>query len=152
MLKRARAPGASESEGDRMFDTKIAIVVREDLATWQKLNVTAFLTSGIVGANEGLLGEPYEDAAGHRYNPLVIQPMIVLSADAATIKTIYRRAIERGTRLSLYIHDMFSTGHDAANRAAVKQYAPETMDVVGLALREDKKLVDKITKGARMHA
>ena len=26
-----------------MFDTKIAIIVREDLATWQKLNVTAFL-------------------------------------------------------------------------------------------------------------
>jgi hypothetical protein len=26
------------------------------------------------------------------------------------------------------------------------------MNVVGLALREDKKLVDKITKGARMHA
>jgi hypothetical protein len=44
-----------------MFDTKIAIVVREDLATWQKLNVTAFLTSGIIGANEGLLGERYED-------------------------------------------------------------------------------------------
>jgi hypothetical protein len=46
---------------------------------------------------------------------------------------------------------MFETGHDAANRATVKQYAPDTMDVVGLALRDDKKLVDKITKGARMH-
>ena len=57
-----------------MFDTKIAIVVREDLATWQKLNVTAFLTSGIVGASEGLLGERYEDAAGTTYNPLVVQP------------------------------------------------------------------------------
>jgi hypothetical protein len=33
------------------FDTKIAIVVRDDLAVWQKLNVTAFLTSGIVGAS-----------------------------------------------------------------------------------------------------
>ena len=55
-----------------MFDTKIAIVVRDDLAAWQKLNVTAFLTSGIVGATEGLLGEPYEDAAGNTYNPLAI--------------------------------------------------------------------------------
>ena len=45
-----------------MFDTKIASVVRDDLAVWQKLNVTAFLTSGIVGATDGLLGEPYEDA------------------------------------------------------------------------------------------
>ena len=135
-----------------MFDTKIAIVVREDLATWQKLNVTAFLTSGVVGANEGLLGEPYEDAAGNAYTPLVVQPMIVLSADADTLKAIHRRAVERGARLSLYIADMFSTGHDAANRAAVRQYAPEAMDVVGLALREDRKAVDKITKGARMHA
>ena len=135
-----------------MFDTKIAIVVREDLATWQKLNVTAFLTSGIVGANQGLLGEAYEDASGNTYNPLMIQPMIVLSADAATIATIYRRAMERGAKLSLYIHDMFSTGHDAANRATVKRYAPEAMNVVGLALREDKKIVDKITKGAKMHA
>jgi hypothetical protein len=135
-----------------MFNTKIAIVVREDLATWQKLNVTAFLTSGIIGANEALLGERYEDAAGNTYNPLVVQPMIVLSAEADTLKTIYRRAMERGARLSLYIEDMFATGHDAANRAAVKQYVPEAMNVVGLALREDKKLVDKITKGARMHA
>lgn len=138
-------------EGHGMFDTKIAIVVREDLATWQKLNITAFLTSGIVGAHEGLLGERYEDAAGNTYNPLIVQPMIVLSADTAAISTIYRRAMERGTQLSLYIEDMFSTGHDAANRAAVKQYTPEAMNVVGLALRDEKKVVDKITKGARMH-
>ncbi|HYM65788.1 MAG TPA: DUF2000 family protein, partial [Patescibacteria group bacterium] len=99
-----------------MFDTKIAIVVREDLAVWQKLNITAFLTSGIVGASEGLLGEPYEDAAGNTYNPLAIQPMIVLGADSDTVRAIYRRAMERGVRLSLYIEDMFKPGHDAANR------------------------------------
>lgn len=134
-----------------MFDTKIAIVVREDLAVWQKLNVTAFLTSGIVGATEGLLGEAYEDAAGNTYNPLAIQPIIVLSADAERVRLIYRRAMERGVRLSLYIEDMFKTGHDAANRETVKRYRPEEMNVVGLALRDDKKTVDKITQGARMH-
>jgi hypothetical protein len=135
-----------------MFDTKIAIVIRDDLAPWQELNVTAFLTSGIVGATQGLLGEPYEDAAGNKYNPLVIQPVIVLSAGAEAIRTIYRRGMERGVRLSLYIEEMFATDHDEANRAAVKQHLPETLNIVGLALRDDKKLVDKITKGARMHA
>ena len=135
-----------------MFDTKIAIVIRDDLAPWQELNVTAFLTGGIVGANQGLLGERYEDAAGNTYNPLIIQPMIMLSAGAEAIRTIYRRAMERGVRLSLYTEEMFATGHDAANRAAVKQRLPETLNVVGLALWDDKKLVDKITKGARMHA
>ena len=135
-----------------MFDTKISIVVREDLATWQKLNVVAFLVSCVVGAGPGLIGEPYEDAAGNIYNPLMIQPMIVLSADRESVKAIYHRAMERGVRFSLYIEDMFTTGHDAANRATVKQYAPDAMNVVGLALREDKRIVDKITKGARMHA
>lgn len=134
-----------------MFDTKIAIVVREDLAVWQKLNVTAFLTSGIVGSDGELLGERYEDAAGNLYTPLAIQPMIVLSADAKTINTVYRRALERSARLSLYIEDMFKTGHDAANRAVVRQHEPDEMKVVGLALREDRKTVDKITKGAKMH-
>jgi hypothetical protein len=134
-----------------MFDTKIAIVLRHDLAVWQKLNVTAFLTSGIVGANPCILGERYEDGAGNLYNSLAIQPMIVLSADRDLIKTIYHRAMERGARLSLYIEDMFSTGHDAANRATVRRYRPEAMNIVGLALREDKKTVDKITKGATMH-
>ena len=75
-----------------MFDTKISVVVREDLATWQKLNVVAFLTSGVIGANSGLIGEPYEDASGNIYNPLMIQPMIVLSADRETLTAIYRRA------------------------------------------------------------
>ena len=134
-----------------MFDTKIAIVVREDLAVWQKLNVTAFLTSGIVGSDGELLGERYEDAAGNLYTPLAIQPMIVLSADEKTINSVYRRALERSARLSLYIEDMFKTGHDAANRAVVRQYEPDEMKVVGLALREDRKTVDKITKGAKMH-
>jgi hypothetical protein len=143
------SPGGEE--GRSTFDTKIAIVLRDDLAVWQKLNVTAFLTSGIVGATAGLVGELYEDSAGTTYHPLVVQPMIVLSADARTIKTIYQRAMERRVRMSLFIEDMFTTGHDGANRAAVKRYMPADMNVVGLAFRDDKKLVDKITKGARLH-
>lgn len=134
-----------------MFDTKIAVVLRDDLAVWQKLNVTAFLMGGIAGANPSIIGVPYEDAAGNVYNSLPIQPVIVLGADASTIATVYGRAMERGVRLSLYIEDMFKTGHDEANRATVKQYAPDAMKVVGLALRDDKKIVDKITKGAKMH-
>jgi hypothetical protein len=41
--------------------------VCEDLARWQKLDVVAFPTSGVVGATPGLIGEAYEDAAGNKY-------------------------------------------------------------------------------------
>jgi hypothetical protein len=134
-----------------MFDTKIAIVVRDDLATWQKLNVTAFLMSGIVGASPEIIGEPYRDADSNSYHPLCVQPTIVLAADQDGIKAIHRRALERNVRHGLYIEEMFATGHDAANRAAFAAHGPHTAKVVGIALREDKKVVDKITKGARMH-
>lgn len=135
-----------------IFDTKIAIVVREDLQTWQKLNVTAFLMSGIVGSSPEIIGDPYRDAAGNTYGSMSIQPVIVLAADQATLAAIHRRTLDRGVRCTLYIEEMFSTGHDAANRAVFAEYGPDTAKVVGLALREDRKLVDKITKGARMHS
>jgi len=134
-----------------MFDTKFAIVLQDDLQVWQKLNVTAFLTSGIVAQCPDIIGEPYRDRAGNIYNPLSIQPIIVLSADRPTLGAIHRRALERGVETSLYVEEMFSTGHDVANRAVFAQFAPEDAKVVGIALRADKKLVDKITKGARMH-
>ena len=134
-----------------MFDTIIAIVVREDLATWQKLNVTAFLMSGIAGASPEIIGQPYQDAEKNSYHSLCIQPIIVLSASQDTLKTIHRRTLERKVPCGLYIEEMFSTGHDDANRAIFAEHGPEGAKVVGIALREEKKIVDKITKGAKMH-
>jgi hypothetical protein len=134
-----------------MFDTKIAIVLRNDLASWQALNVTAFLTSGIVAQSPEVIGEPYRDRTGNLYNPLSIQPVIVLAADQATISTIHRRSLERDIRTCLYVEEMFSTGHDAANRAVFAEFAPDDAKVVGIAMRAEKKLVDKVTKGAKMH-
>ena len=134
-----------------MFDTKIAVIIRDDLAPWQALNVTAFLMTGIVGQFPGILGEPYRDRAGNVYNALSAQPIIVLSADSTTLAAIHERTLERRVKSSLYIEEMFATGHDAANRAVFGQFAPEDAKIVGVALREDKKVVDKITKGAKMY-
>ena len=135
-----------------MFDTKIAIVLRNNLASWQTLNVTAFLMSGIAGQNPDIIGEAYRDKAGNLYNALSVQPIIVLSADDATIAAVHRRSLERGIATSVFIEEMFATGHDAANREIFAQFAPDDAKVVGIAMRADKKIVDKITKGAKMHA
>ena len=106
-----------------MFDTKIAIVRRNDLAMWQKLNVTAFLTSGIVGANPGILGEPYEDAAGNTYSPLVIQPIIVLSAGRDGIQTIWSSPRQKDihTASRCLGHDRLACGPngEVRNRVAI---------------------------------
>ena len=74
------------------FDTKVAIIVLDDLAVWQKLNVTAFLATGIAGAAPDAMGEPYEDAAGRLHAPLLGQPMMVYQADNAGLLRAFRRA------------------------------------------------------------
>ncbi|WP_419903379.1 DUF2000 family protein [Kiloniella sp.] len=134
-----------------MFDTKIAIVLRDDLMPWQALNVTAFLTGGITAQNSDIIGAAYQDRAGNAYNSLIRQPIIVLSAASETLKKVHERSLRRGVKSSLYIEEMFSTGHDDANRAVFAEYAPEDARVVGIGLHADKKLVDKIVKGAKMH-
>jgi hypothetical protein len=134
-----------------MFETKFSIVLRDNLAPWQALNVTAFLAGGIVGQYPRIIGEAYRDRSGNVYNALPIQPVLILTADSATLATIHRRALDRQVITSAYIEEMFKTGHDSANRAVFADYAPEEARLVGLALRADKKIVDKITKGARMH-
>lgn len=134
-----------------MFESKIAIVLRDDLAAWQALNVTAFLTGGLVGQSPEIIGEPYRDRSGNSYNPLVVQPIIVLSAPSDLLSNIHRRALNRGIVASVYIEEMFSTGHDAANRAVFAEFGPDDAKIVGIALRAEKKIADKITKGARMH-
>ena len=135
-----------------MFDTKIAIVLRKDLATWQKLNVTAFLTSGLIAQYPDLIGEEYVDGSGNQFNPLCSQPIIVLECEEGKLNTIHNRAINREVKTSAYTEEMFSTGHDAANREVFAKFTPEEANIVGIALRAESKIVDKITKGAKMHS
>lgn len=129
-----------------MFDTKIAVILRDDLAVWQKLNVTAFLMSGIVAQTKEIIGEPYRDGAGNVYNPLSIQPVVVMATDQEALRKIHQRSLERDVTTSLYIEEMFATGHDVANRQVFSEFSPDNAKVVGMALR-----ADKITKGAKLH-
>ena len=132
------------------FDTRIAVLLRDDLLPWQELNVTAFLISGLA-AEPQLLGEPYEDADGIRYLPLLGQPVMVFAGDGLTLAAARARAVDRGLRLAIYTREMFSTGHDAANRAAVRAVASADLDLVGIGLHGPRNAVDRLTKAARLH-
>ena len=142
---------AGDTEAGIRFDTKIAVLVRDDLESWQRLNVTAFLVSGIVAAHPQLIGEPYEDADGTPYLPLLGQPVVVLEADAATVKAAHARALGRELPMSVYTREMFSTGNDLANRAVVRAVARDDLDLVGIAVHGPKNGVDKTVKGSRLH-
>ena len=133
------------------FDTKVVIVLRDDLLPWQELNVTAFLMSGIATSAPGLTGLPYVDADGIEYLPMLRQPVMVMTADAATLSAARVRALGREIPIAVYTRELFSTGHDDAHRAAVAAVAVERLDLVGLGLRGPRNAVDRVVKGARMH-
>lgn len=134
------------------FDTKIAVLLRDDLLTWQRLNVTAFLVSGLGTAVPELVGEPYADADGTPYLPMFRQPVLVLEGGKEVLTAAHTRAISRGVPLSVFTSDLFSTGNDGDNRAAVRAVRRDGMDLVGLAVHGPRNAVDKILKGASMHS
>jgi hypothetical protein len=133
------------------FDTKIAIAVRDSLATWQKLNVTAFLASGVASGVEGLAGKPYEDGSGHRYLEMFRQPVLVYAGPGELLAAVRERAVGRGLATAIYTEDMFATGHDDDNRAVVRAVEAADLRLAGIAVYGPRNVVDKVCKGLTLH-
>jgi hypothetical protein len=133
------------------FDTKIAVALREDLQPWQALNVCAFLMSGVAAGNPETIGEPYEDADGNRYLSMFRQPVVVFEGNSEMLRAALGRALDRQLPMALYPENLFLTGNDRDNRAAVRAVPREGLDLVGIAVYGRKNAVDKVMKGAAMH-
>jgi hypothetical protein len=133
------------------FDTKVAVLLRDDLAGWQRVNATAFLVSGIAGGNPGLLGEPYADADGVEYLPMLGQPVLIFEGSAEMLKTAHTRALRRELEVAVFTVDLFATGNDVDNRAVVAKVGTEDLDLVGIAVHGPRNSVDRTLKGAHMH-
>ncbi|MEV4276294.1 DUF2000 domain-containing protein [Actinoplanes xinjiangensis] len=132
------------------FNTKIAVILRDDLLTWQRLNVTAFLVSGLGSVAPEVVGEPYRDAGDVEYLPMFRQPVMVFEAGKEMLSVAHGRALGRA-QVAVFTSDLFTTGHDAANREAVRAVATADLDLAGIAVHGPRNVVDKIVKGASMH-
>ncbi len=135
------------------FDTKIAVLLREDLATWQRLNVTAFLVSGIAGTVPDVLGQPYTDADGTHYLPMFRQPVLVFAGDALVLRSAHGRALTRALPVSVFTSQLFGTGtgNDEDNRAAVAAVPRDELDLVGIGVYGPRNAVHKVIKGGHLH-
>lgn len=132
------------------FDTKIKVILRDDLEPWQELNVTAFLISGIA-ATQDIVGEAYQDADGVTYLPMSKQPIMIHTASGDRIREIMKLATEKEMAVSIYTHELFTTYNDEDNRAEVAKHKTDELDLVGIAVRGKKNPLDRITKGIEMH-
>ncbi|MFB7709234.1 DUF2000 family protein [Streptomyces sp. NPDC056105] len=133
------------------FDTKIALLLRDDLEPWQRLNVTAFLVSGLGTTAPEVVGAPYEDADAIAYLPMFRQPVLVFEGSKQTLATAHARALSRSLPTAVFTAELFGTGNDRDNRAAVRAVPTDRLDLVGMAVYGPRNAVDKVLKGARMH-
>ena len=133
------------------MDTKIAVIVRDDLQVWQRLNVSAFTVSGIAGTQD-VIGEPYQDSSGNDYLPMIKQPILIFEAGRDALRSVLRKALDRRLEISVYTEELFSTGNDVENRAAVRAVAYEDLNLAGLALWGKKKSIDQVLKGLSLHS
>jgi len=132
------------------FDTKIKIVLRNDLEPWQELNVTAFLMSGIAGTQD-IVGQPYQDKNNVQYLPMSQQPILIHSATGEQLKELLQKALTKDVVLSIYTEELFKTYNDDDNRAMVAQFATDELNLVGIGIRGKKNHVDRLLKGFELH-
>ena len=63
----------------------------------------------------------------------------------------FAHASARNVKPALYTQDMFKTTHDGANRAVVKSVVRADLNLVGLAVRAERKVLDKTVDGLKFH-
>ncbi|MEA4847823.1 MAG: DUF2000 domain-containing protein [Clostridiaceae bacterium] len=132
------------------FINKIVVIIRDDLLVWQKLNVTAFLMSGI-GGTQNIIGEPYIDGDGVAYLPMSQQPIMIYSASDQELKEILKKALTKEVKMTIYTEEIFKTYNDEDNRAKVAEYKTDDLDLVGVGMIGKKNHIDRLTKGLKLH-
>lgn len=132
------------------FANKIVIIIRDDLLVWQKLNVTAFLMSGI-GGTQNIIGEPYVDGDGVAYLPMSQQPIMIYSASNQELKEILKKALTKEVKMTIYTEEIFKTYNDTDNRAKVAEYKTDDLNLVGIGMIGKKNHIDRMTKGLKLH-
>ena len=132
-----------------IYPTKTALVIRADLASWQIANVAAFLSGGLAGTFPEIVGEPYRDGDGRLYTPMIREPIFIYGATGAELTRTHGRALNRDIRFAIYTEPLFDTTNDADNRANVAATPTAALNLVGLGLHADRKIIDKITGGLK---
>jgi hypothetical protein len=135
-----------------IYSTKTALVIRADLLAWQMANVAAFLSGGLAGTYPEIVGDPYRDGDGRLYTPMIREPVFIYGASSAELSRTHGRAANRGIRFAIYTEPLFRTANDADNRASIAATPTAALDLVGLGLHGDRKIIDKITGGLKFLA
>lgn len=135
------------------YDNKIAIVIKDDLQSWQKLNVASFLASSVAIKFPETHGKPFINASNSEYLPFIKHPILIFKAETQEeITRVFNRAKERELNIGIYTKPLFATKNEEENLIEIAKYKDEEQNLVGIIVYEDTKKVNKALDGLKFHS
>ena len=135
-----------------LYENKIALIIKNDLHSWQKLNVASFLASSIAIKFPDTHGKAFINASGSEYLPFIKHPILIYKADNEDeIKRVFNRAKERGLYIGIYTEPLFSTKNELENHIEIAKSSDENQVLVGIAIYGENKKVGKALDGLKFH-
>jgi len=135
------------------YENKIAIVIKDDLAAWQKLNVASFLASAVAIQFPETHGAKFVNASGSEYLPFIKHPILIYKADTPLdLKRAFLRARERGLHIGIYTEPLFATKNEQENHLEISRCSDEEQSLAGIVVYGESKKVSKALDGLKFHA
>lgn len=135
-----------------MYDKKVAIVILDDLLSWQKLNVVSFLAGSIAIEFPETHGQDFITADNVRFLPFIKNPTLIYKAGSSDkIQRAFMRAKDRDLSLGIYTRALFNTRSGEENVVEIANSNSDALDLVGIIVYGDNKKVDKALDGLKFH-
>ncbi|MCT4590910.1 MAG: DUF2000 domain-containing protein [Carboxylicivirga sp.] len=134
------------------YENKVAMVIKNDLMDWQKLNVASFLASSVAVKFPETHGKAFVNASESEYLPFIKHPILVYKADdQAQINRAFQRAKQRDLDIGIYTKPLFSTKNEDENHVEISKCTDENQELVGIIIYGENKKVNKALNGLKFH-
>jgi hypothetical protein len=134
------------------YENKIAMVIRDDLQTWQKLNVASFLASSVAIRFPETHGAKFVNASGSEYLPFIKHPILIYKAETQVeIQRAFQRARERQLHIGIYTDALFSTKNEDENHVEISKSSDDDQVLAGIVIYGENKQVGKALDGLKFH-
>lgn len=135
-----------------MYDKKIAVVIKDDLLSWQKLNVVSFLASSIAIQFPETHGEDFITADNVKFLPFLKHPVLVYKAETQEkLQRAFLRSKDRELAIGIYTSPLFATRSGEENVLEIAKHTTDNLDLAGIIVYGENKKVDKALDGLKFH-
>ena len=135
-----------------MYDKKVAIVIKDDLMQWQKMNIVSFLASSVAISFPETHGGSFITSDNVKFLPFIKHPILIFKAETTEkLLRAFQRARDRELEIGVYTKQLFDTRSEEENIKEIATRTINELDLVGIIVYGENKKVDKAIDGLKFH-